>query len=165
LQCSNEPHPCSRTVAFRDITAKFSRPFFRGSEFASERLTSHHSDGLCMETSRLLKFQHPNRAQSLLESLSCGENLLPRRVRRLTAVDDFPAALKLRATHRCPSESAWLAWTDGRRIWFFVASPSLALSREHRKPVLTTSVFDESGSLTETANWVFTEFAGWQKCA
>jgi len=118
-----------------------------------------------METSKLLKFQHPKRAQGLLESLACRDDLLPRRARRVASVDELPTTLQLLARQHRSSESAWLAWTDGTQIWFFAASPSLALSRERRKPVLTTSVFDGQGSLIESANWVFTNFAGWQKCA
>lgn len=118
-----------------------------------------------METSRLLKFQYPKRAQSLLESLACRDDFLPRGAHRVAAVDQLPTTLKLLAERHRSSESAWLAWTDGGRIWFFAASPSLALSRERGKPVLSTSVFDAQGSLIESANWVFTEFAGWQKCA
>jgi hypothetical protein len=118
-----------------------------------------------METSRLLRFQYPKRAQSLLESLACRDDLLPRRARRVAAVDELPTTLQLLARQHRSNESAWLAWADGRQIWFFAASPSLALSRERRKPVLSTSVFDAHGSLIESANWVFTDFAGWQKCA
>ena len=118
-----------------------------------------------METSRLIKFQHPKRAQSLLESLACRDDLLPRGARRVAAANELPTTLKLLANQYRSSESAWLAWSDGGQIWFFAASPSLALSREHRKPVLNTSVFDAQGSLIESASWVYTDFAGWQKCA
>lgn len=118
-----------------------------------------------METSRLLKFQYPKRAQSLLESLAYRDDLLPRGARRIAALDELPTTLQVLAGQHRSSESAWLSWTDGRHIWFFAASPSLALSRERRKPVLVTSVFDTHGSLIESTNWVFTDFSGWQKCA
>ena len=118
-----------------------------------------------METQRLRAIQHPNRATTLLESWASSQDNIPVEARRIRAVSELSGPLRC-LVHRCDrDESVWCSWTDGHRIWFIAAAPSLELARERKKPVLQIKIYNECGEMTAAAVYVHTLHHGWQRCA
>lgn len=97
----------------------------------------------------------------LLESWISQENLLPAEACRIGRLSELSLPLRRLARH---GDSVWRAWTDGHRIWYVTAAPSLELSRERKKPVIQFTVYDETGVMTIAAVCVYTPDHGWQRC-
>jgi hypothetical protein len=118
-----------------------------------------------METQRLRAIQHPTRATRLLESWASSQDIIPVKARRIRAVSELSGPLR-GLVQRCNSdETVWCSWTDGYRIWFVAAAPSLELGRERKKPVLKIKIYNERGEMTAAAAYVHTLHHGWQRCA
>lgn len=87
-----------------------------------------------METQRLRAIQHPNHASTLLESWASSQDIIPVRARRIRAASELSRPLRCLVRRSNSDESAWCSWTDGHRIWFVAAAPSLELACERKKP-------------------------------
>ena len=117
-----------------------------------------------METQRLRALQHPSSATTLLESYVLSQDQIPTSAERVNSVSELTVPLRHVVQRTESHEAVWCAWTMGIRIWFFSAVPSLALSREHRKPVLHITAYDEHGAMLTVGPYAYTP-TGWQRCA
>jgi hypothetical protein len=118
-----------------------------------------------METKRLRAIQHPQRTTVLLESWALSEGFLPAQAYRIRTLKELSEPLRDIARRCNGGDSVWLAWTDGRRVWFLTAVLSLDLSRERGKPVLQIKVLDKAGAIHRVEHRVHTMSHGWQKCS
>ena len=140
-----------------------SRPPSWNNALFAERLRS--CAGGIMETQRLRALQHPNRATTLLESWATTQDIIPGEARRIRAESELSEQLRCLVRGCNVNGSVWCSWTDGHRIWFVAAAPSLELARERKKPVLKIKVYNECGEMTAAAVYVHTSDHGWQRCA
>jgi len=120
---------------------------------------------LDMETKRLRAIQHPQRTTVLLESWVSSQNFLPVQAYRLRTLEELSAPLRELARRCNGGDSVWSAWTDGLRIWFVAAVPSLEHARECGKPVLQIRLYDERASMLSAEHCVHTMSHGWQRCS
>jgi len=91
--------------------------------------------------------------------------MIPAEARRIRTVSELSGPLRCLAARLNTDESVWCSWTDGHRIWFVAAAPSLELARERKKPVLKIKIYDERGEMRAAAAYVHTPDHGWQRCA
>jgi len=140
-----------------------SRPPSSNNASSAERLRGR-ADGN-METQRLRALQHPNRATTLLESWATTQDIIPVEARRIRAESELSGPLRCLVRGCNTDGSVWCSWTDGHRIWFVAAAPSLELARERKKPVLKIKVYNERGEMTAAAAYVHTPDHGWRRCA
>jgi hypothetical protein len=118
-----------------------------------------------METKQLRAIQNPQRTALMLESWALSQSFLPAQAYRVRTLKELSLPLRDIARRCNGGESVWSAWTDGLRIWFVAAVPSLELSRERGKPVLQVKVLDEGGMMIRAEHCVYTMSHGWQQCS
>jgi hypothetical protein len=118
-----------------------------------------------LETARLRSIQHPRRSKELLASFASRDGVIPVQACRVASPRRLTPSLRRLADTCRSAEHVWIAFTEGHRIWFFAATPSLELSRERGRPVLEIRSYDEFGDLLESACWVRTRDEEWVRCA
>jgi hypothetical protein len=115
-----------------------------------------------METIRLRKLQHPRRAEDLLESFIQTQLVVPPEAQRISSSAELPRALRQLVGRGDRAESAWRAWSDGVRVWFFDATLLLEQSRERGTPVLQVRILNEEGALVDSLTCIHTREHKWR---
>jgi hypothetical protein len=116
-----------------------------------------------METLRLRTLQQPSATQLQLESLLLSLRLPPDGADRLIDRTELPAVFQRIVIRGARDGIAWAAWRQSFDVHFCSAELALALSREHGKPSLRLSIYDQGGTISEIATWTEMSHDEWSK--
>lgn len=116
------------------------------------------------QTIRLRKLQEPTSLSRLLDALIVRAMLVPLGAHQIRSADAVPAELRGIAELAVETGRAWSCWTYGVHTWMFTGTMPLAISREHRRPVLQVDIYGNDG-LRDSGLWMSDGDGKWQRCA
>jgi hypothetical protein len=101
---------------------------------------------LCLET-----IGQSAQVENLLVAFATRSGFLPEAAYRVREPRAIPKSLQKVLAEL--TEQVWVCYSNGSESWLLTAILSLALSHQHKTPVLVINSYDTNGALLEAAVW------------